>query len=365
MQAAPLVSVVVPTYNRAHLIHHAIDSVLAQSYDHIEVVVVDDGSTDGTRERIERGYGSDSRVRYVHKQNGGAASARNVGFRCARGDYIALLDSDDTWAPWKLAAQIGCMEQNRELGMTWTDMELIDPTGRVVEPAYLRKMYSAYRRFTNEQLFSNQFRLSAIVPELGPALADARLRTGTIFSHMVMGSLVHTSTVVLTRKRLSRVGEFDETLHHAGEDYDFHLRTTREGPVGLLDVPAIRYQQGLPDQLTAARYGIFMAENMLRTLERTVARDRAAIRLPESTIRHKFAAVHAWVAYERLERGETALAREHYIKSLSYRSWQPLVAKPLFYAALPFGAGVGLRRLLRRFGTQRSRMGEMADAASG
>jgi hypothetical protein len=87
--------------------------------------------------------------------------------------------------------------------------------------------------------------------------------------------------------------------------------------------------------------------------------------LPESTIRHKFAAVHAWVAYERLERGETALAREHYIKSLSYRSWQPLVAKPLFYAALPFGAGVGLRRLLRRFGTQRSRMGEMADAASG
>src|SRR5512132_3570680 len=107
---SPLVSVVVPTYNRAHLIGRTIESVLRQSYVALELVIVDDGSTDDTRERITEKYRRDPRVRYCHKPNGGPASARNVGFREARGEYVALLDSDDTWHPWKLSLQIGCME---------------------------------------------------------------------------------------------------------------------------------------------------------------------------------------------------------------------------------------------------------------
>jgi len=342
--ASPLVSVVVPTYNRARVVNHTIESALGQTYESVEVVLVDDGSTDGTPEQIARDWGDDGRVRYFRKANGGPASARNAGFAQARGQYIALLDSDDTWEPWKLSLQIRCMERHPELGMTWTDMAMIDPQGHVVDPAYLRHMYDAYRWFTDAQLFPRSHALVEVAPDLASVVGDARLRIGEIFSNMIMGNLVHTSTVVLRRERLERVKGFDESLRYSGEDYDFHLRTCREGAVGLLDLPAIRYQQGMPDRLTGKKYRIHMAENMLRTIEPIIARDRKDIHLPEHMIRRKLAEAHAWVAFERLELGEAVAARRHYLESLRHWPWQPRLAKPLTFAAMPLGTGVALRR---------------------
>lgn len=344
----PLVSVVVPTFNREHLIGRTIESVLRQTYDAVEIVVVDDGSTDGTAETIARGYGSDARVRYVRQENGGPASARNHGLREARGAYVALLDSDDTWAPWKLSLQVRCMERHPELGMTWTDMAMIDPAGNVVDPAYLRHMYRAYRWFRDEDLFAATFPLREIAPDLADIVGERPLRTGEIFSQMVMGNLVHTSTTVLRRDRVDRVGGFDESLRLSGEDYDFHLRTCREGPVGLVDVPAIRYQQGMPDRLTAPRYEIALAENNLRTIEPVVRRDRARIRLPARMLRRRFASAYASAGYARLEHGDARPALAHYLRSLREWPWQPRLAKQLFFAALPFGAGIVLRRALQR-----------------
>jgi GT2 family glycosyltransferase len=340
----PLVSVVVPTFNRAKIVLVAIASALAQTYAPTEVVVVDDGSTDETEERIRHDYGNDARVRYVRKENGGPASARNVGFAYANGEYVALLDSDDTWHPWKLSLQVRAMEKHPELGMTWTDMEMINPAGEVVDPAYLRKMYSAFGRFPEEEIFPQSFPLNEIAPELAPTLGAARLKTGQIFSKMVMGSLVHTSTVVLRRERLDRVRGFNEALRYTGEDYDFHLRTCREGLVGLLDVAAIRYQQGMPDRLTTKKLQVHMAENALKTVEPVVERDRAQIDLPDEVIRRRLAGLHAWIATERLDRGEAKAAREHFLKSLKLWPHQPELMKSLFLASLPFGSGVALRR---------------------
>jgi GT2 family glycosyltransferase len=348
----PLVSVVVPTYNRAHLIGRTIESVLAQTYPNVEIVISDDGSKDDTAQVIARDYGKDARIRYFKKENGGPASARNAGFEKARGEFVALLDSDDTWHPWKLDLQIRCMERFPELGMTWTDMQMIGADGQIVDAAYLRHMYTAYRWFKNDELFSRSLPLREIASDLADTVGDAQLRTGNIFSQMVMGNLVHTSTVVLRRERLAHVKRFNESLRYSGEDYDFHLRTCREGPVGLLDIPAIRYQQGLPDRLTAKKYGIHMAENLLRTIEPVLEQDRAQIHLPEHMIRRTLAKAHAWVAFERLERGESKVARTHYLKSLRAWPWQPAIAKPLFFAALPFGSGVALRRGLQAIKTR-------------
>jgi glycosyltransferase involved in cell wall biosynthesis len=99
-----VVTVLIPTYNRAYCLARAIDSALAQSYPHLEVLIVDDGSTDSTRKLVEGTYGGDRRVRYLYQPNGGVSSARNHGLRQARGDYVAFLDSDDVWKPWKLQA---------------------------------------------------------------------------------------------------------------------------------------------------------------------------------------------------------------------------------------------------------------------
>ena len=344
---SPLVSVVIPSYNRAHVVGEAIKSVLGQSYDAVEAIVVDDGSTDETPDRMQRDWGNESRVRYFRKANGGPSNARNHGFAQARGAYVALLDSDDTWQPWKLSVQIACMEKHRQLGMTWTDMAMIDPNGQVADPNYLRHMYNAYRWWSNEQLFSETHALREIAPDFAGTVGDGRLRIGQIFSNMIMGNLVHTSTVVLRRDRLDQVKGFDESLGWPGEDYNFHLRTCREGPVGLVDVPAIRYQQGMADRLTAPHLRFKLALNTLRTIEPVIERERDKIQLPENMLRRKLAEVHAWYADENLENGELAVARKHYLLSLKFWPWQPKVVKPFAFAAMPFGTGLVLRKWLR------------------
>jgi glycosyltransferase involved in cell wall biosynthesis len=318
---APLVNVIVPTYNRAHLVGRTIESALRQTYQNLEIVVMDDGSTDDTEAVVRKSYGSEPRVRYFKKENGGPASARNAGIDQACGDYVALLDSDDTWHPWKLDLQIRCMVRFPDVGMTWTDMQMIGPDGQVLHERYLRKMYTAYRLFTDEQIFDRAIPLREIAPDLTDHVGDAKLRTGNIFSKMVMGNLVHTSTVVLRRERLARVKGFNTELRVSGEDFDFHLRTAREGTVGLIDLPTIRYQQGLPDRLTAGRYAVYMAENLVRTIEPMILNERHAIDLPDELLSRKLAEAHAWIASERLKRSEPALARAHYLKSLHYWPW--------------------------------------------
>ncbi len=109
MISQPLVSVVIPSYNRAHAIAASIQSVLSQTYENIELIIVDDGSKDNTKAVIE-GVG-DPRIRYVYQENAGACAARNHGARLAKGDYVAFHDSDDTWYPDKLEKQMAAMER--------------------------------------------------------------------------------------------------------------------------------------------------------------------------------------------------------------------------------------------------------------
>src|SRR5882724_1813362 len=120
--------------------------------------------------------------------------------------------------------------------MIWTDMDAIGPDGELQHRRYLTKMYSSYKKFTRDQLFRESRPLSSIDPGLATTLSDPQVFLGDIFSPMITGNLVHTSTVLLRRERFEKVREFDVNLRYSGEDYDFHLRTCREGDVAYLDV---------------------------------------------------------------------------------------------------------------------------------
>ena len=161
----PLISVIIPTFNRAYCVGKAIDSVQAQTHRNTEILVLDDGSTDGTRDLIEQSYAGDPRVRYFFHENRGVTATRNWGITLCRGDFVALLDSDDTWSPWKLELQLACFRHHPEIGMVWSDMEAIGPGGEVVSRSYLQTMYSAYQWFPRkEQLFPQSFALAEIAP---------------------------------------------------------------------------------------------------------------------------------------------------------------------------------------------------------
>ncbi|HXU61488.1 MAG TPA: glycosyltransferase family 2 protein [Polyangia bacterium] len=341
-----LVSVVMPAYNRAHCITRSIDSVLNQSYPDVEVIVHDDGSTDGTAGLLADRYGSNPRVRVQRAPNAGVSAARNQAFKLVRGDYVALLDSDDVFYPWKLEVQLACLRHAPQIGMVWTDMRAQTPDGKLVEERYLKVAYTNWRRFTNESIFSASVPLAQLTPQFARELGSTRLWTGDIFDAMLMGTLVHTSTVLLTRERFEKVKYFREDLKLSGEDYDFHLRTCREGPVGFADVVSIIYEVGAADRLTRPAYKVQTALNFLNTVLPMIEAERARIRLPEKMIREVTAEAHRWYAEELALTGQSATARPHFVKALKLEP-KLRTAALLGLAYLPEPARGRLRQVTR------------------
>ncbi len=343
----PLVSVIVPTYNRAYCLGATIDSVLAQTYDALELLIIDDGSSDQTRELVENQYGYDPRVRYVYQTNAGVSAARNHGFRLAQGEFVALIDSDDLWEPWKLELQIAAFDRLPQAGMIWTDMRAIDAHGQPLSDRYLRTMYSAYDYYpTADSLFPSSFSLRDIVPHLPESICNQRAYVGNIFSPMIMGNLVHTSTVLMRRQRREQVGFFREDFRNAGEDYEFHLRTCRAGTVGYLDVSSIIYQVGRPDQITV-RHGKEMATNFLKTVLPILRNDGDRVKLPPAMIREMLVMAHNWVGEKSLDAGDKHEASKAFLTSLRLRPLQPRVLGFFLLSLAPFHLDEWLRRNYR------------------
>jgi O-antigen/teichoic acid export membrane protein/GT2 family glycosyltransferase len=349
-----LVSVIVPTFNRAYCLGRTLDSALAQSHRSLEIIVVDDGSTDATRALVEDYSSRDPRVRYIFQENRGVSAARNRGIRTAQGEYVALLDSDDVWVPWKLQAQVACLDFLPDAGMIWTDMEAVDADGTVFSRKYLRTKYHAYRWFRDEELFARSYPFVEVAPQMGELASGGTLYAGDIYSAMIMGNLVHTSTVLIRRSRLEKVAGFNEEWL-SGEDHDYHLRTCREGPVAFLDLATIQYQRGFADHL--GRFSFLTAINFLNTITAAIAQDRDRITLPRWMLRQVQAEANAWAGWEYLQEGNRRGARCHLARSLRYKVWQPRTIALLGVACLPRIAGDvarkayrGLKRQLRRIG---------------
>jgi GT2 family glycosyltransferase len=210
-EARPLVSVILPTYNRCQWLPQAIESVLGQTYAPLELIVVDDGSTDGTRDLL-KSYGSGIQV--LHQANTGVSGARNAGIRAARGELIALLDSDDRWLPEKLEHQVAYFQASRRAMICQTE-EIWIRNGKRVNPKKRHRKYS-----------------------------------GMIFEKTLPLCLVSPSAVMMRAALFREVGLFDEALP-ACEDYDLWLRICWKYPVHLIPIPLIVKHGGHADQLSA------------------------------------------------------------------------------------------------------------------
>jgi GT2 family glycosyltransferase len=312
-----LVSVVIPTYNRAYILGEAIDSALRQTYRPLEVIVVDDGSQDETRTLVEA-YGDP--VRYFWQPNAGVSAARNVGMMHARGEFVALLDSDDRWLPWKLSAQVALLRRHPTVGMVWTDMSAVDEAGKLLHETFIRRMYSAHRSVSIEEVCARIDQLDQLCPEGKSEAGTGACYGGDVFPYMLLGSLVHTSTVLFRRGRLRLTGGFDETIRGLGEDYDFHLRTCSHGPVAFIDAPSIVYRVAASDALTAPqRYAVHLQRAALNSVLHWLERDRARVTLSRATIQSRLATLYGDLGEAELNAGDRRSARGHLWRSLSLR----------------------------------------------
>jgi hypothetical protein len=182
-------------------------------------------------------------------------------------------------------------------------------------------------------------------PAAPPEAADRPFYRGDIFSPMLLGNLVHTSTVLIRRDRLARAGGFDETLVKAGEDYEFHLRTCFHGPVGFLDAPSILYRAGAPDSITGgSRPGhVYGARHNLRTVQKWLGLGGDRVTLPGRVVRRHVADSYGWLGEEELEAGDLRAGRADLWRSLRLWPTQPRRWALLAYYSLP----AFVRRALR------------------
>lgn len=337
-----LVSVIVPCYNRADIVGETIESVLAQSYQLLEIIIVDDGSTDDTREVVTR-Y-SDPRIRYFYKTNGGLSSARNAGLDEARGEFIAFLDSDDVWHPWKLSAQIEIFSRYGSVGLVWSDMSTFEVVGRVIAERHLREYYSAYSVVQLEARHSAAGCLSDLVDGTPPSIAACPFYVFDVFHEMFSGNLVHPSTAVVRRQRLRESGPFEvEVTGHGAEDYHFYFRICALGPVAFLDAPTTLYRVHASQLSTCNR--LHEARGNLKVVTHWL--DRRPSTLPQPVIQKSLATSHAWLGAEELNAGDPRAAARHLWRSLRLDSRQPSTLFLLMISLFPPTATAVLRALKR------------------
>ncbi len=272
----PGVSVVIPACNAGQFIAEAIDSVLAQTFTDFEVIVVDDGSTDDTREVVARF--TDPRLRYVYQDHAGVSAARNAGIRRAQGRYIAFLDADDWWLPEKLALQVQLLESRPEVGLVYCGAYRVR-NGRIIS-----KFRARYRGDVFEPLLVR---------------GNEKVMAGSA------------SAVIIRKECLEQVGGFDEDCF-AAEDWEMWLRL------------AAQYEfDCVPDCLVAVR---FHEENTSAKVERMRQGISITFRkiFENLALQHKIEPIkeraksqeYLLLGIYSARIGETRLARQYFMKSL-------------------------------------------------
>lgn len=314
----PAVSVILPTFNRAHLLPEAIESVLGQTYRDLELIVVDDGSTDETASVLSRFPKS---VRTVRQARGGPSRARNFGMEQARGEFIAFIDSDDLWKPEKLELQLKVLGADSRTGAVCCDM---------LERVGMRERPLSF------------FERIGFTGELTPR-------------RMFFANSVATPTLLARRSCLEAAGRFDSDLAGA-EDYEYFFRLLRFTSIRAISrILVIRRLQD--DALSRDR--LQMALGTLATLERAL-QWFPELADPPGPVSRRFSRLRLDLGYARLLEGDMGGARRDLVRSLR-RS--PTMGRAWFFLAVSLLGRSGFR-VLRKWRRSRKE-GAVASACSG
>ncbi len=227
----PRVSVVIPTYNRASLIREALESVFAQTFRDFEVIVVDDGSTDGTVELLKEYEG---RIAIIRQENRGAGAARNRGLAEATGEYIAFIDSDDLWMDFKLDLQVAILEGMPDVGFLYSDFQVLKDAGKRL-PRGLGRWHhdpDACRRiFRDRLLWPGEGKISPASAPIG----DFWVYRGNIYRALLNDPFVLPSSTIVRRGAIPDGVRFAEDIR-VYEDWLFFAQFARSAEAAFMDL---------------------------------------------------------------------------------------------------------------------------------
>ena len=283
-----------PAYNARPFIEESIRSVLSQDYANIELIVIDDGSTDGTPEVVQ-GFGS--RVTILHQTNAGPAAARNRGIAAATGDFIAFLDADDVWLPGKVAAQVQYLQNHPEVGVVFglwyceSDGVFSVPAGSI---------------------------------HLGESVELVSQHSGWIYTELLLESVIHIITAMVRRSVIESVGNLDESLR-TGEDYDFWLRVSRQFRIDQLNRTLASYRIHATSTTQVPR----KENNEYKVLLKTLATyghsgpDNASVN--GQALRMRFFQLCFSHGYLHIRAGDPKVAQEDFRAAFHYAPFKPKV----------------------------------------
>lgn len=282
---APLVSVIIPTYNRAAYLLKALQSVKEQTYQFLEIIVIDDGSTDNTRMML-KDY--DGPVRYFYQENQGISGARNAGIMNAHGEYVAFLDSDDYWVPEKTERQVALFEQNPGYGLVASRCASI-------------RLDGSYRERNRPG------------------------KSGWVLADLFKANFIRTSTAMVKKQCFERIGLFDEDLKEC-EEYDLWLRIAAHYPMGFINKSLAVYVDNPDGVSTDSLVGRLYR---LKVLEKQYLQDK----IPAPLYAQRIADTCHYIGRHYIKRGEKERGYSYLLKAQKLR---PLYVKNLMYFLLLF-----------------------------
>jgi len=267
----PLISVIIPTYNRMQYICETIDSVLEQTYKNIEIIVVDDGSIDNTKDVLSR-YGS--KISYIYQNNAGPSAARNNGIKQSNGELLAFLDSDDIWLQQKLEKQLELIQQSPDIGLVSCGSYDIDSSGNIIGEPFIQRNYK-----------SRELLVKAL-----------------ILRNVVGGG----SFPLIRRECFDKLGLFSEDIIIC-EDRDMWIRIAKRYEIKFIEEPLIKYRI----HETNLNKDVTRIKNSTRKLiERNVDKKHSLLK------RKAYSCLYITLAWEYMDRGDRYSAIKNIIKSI-------------------------------------------------
>jgi len=310
-----LVSVVIPAYNASQYIKEAVDSVLAQTYNAIQIIVVDDGSQDGTKNVLED-YILNDTIKYYYQDNQGPGAARNYGIKKSTGEYICFLDSDDIILPESIEKKVNLLDRNKDIQMVFTDLYAFDASSEENPEAYL-KSHDFIQLFCDAVVFQDD--------------PYYFFNKKYIDSAIKYNPFIQTSTVMIKKDVIDRVGFFDTELK-AAEDIDLWFRICQVGEIGFINEPLSRwnkYRNGLTkDVFGFLRDSIKYYESLLlKTNLNSVS---------ITLLKKKISQFYFDLGYSYFERGDLNNSRQYFVKSIiNYFPHLPINFKCLLLSYIP------------------------------
>lgn len=317
------VSVIIPAYNSSEYLIAAIESVLCQSYKNIEIIVVDDGSTDNTK-NVLASYIEKGLLSYNYQENQGPGSARNRGIRKAKGEYIAFLDSDDILLPDSVEKRIAFFERQPDVAMIFTDLYRIKKKGGYAE-VHLK-----------ENSFLTLFTKAIIYRDPPRYVFDKTFRDMAFVHH----PFIKTPTVMVRKSIFEKVGYFNTQLR-AAEDIDLWLRISQYGLIGYIDKPLSRWNNYR--SILTSNYRSFFEDSI--NYYKTLLSEANISPKNRKAIRKRIAKLLFNLGYNHCDKGNIRLSRKCFWESLRYYPTDRSCVKFIFLTCLPESAYYFLKRL--------------------